>query len=147
MQDTPRKRVNHNAENIIRANATRPHEETVANGRKGGYASGEARKRAKTIRETLKLFLSTQLDEGEARERLVALGFDPTMLNQMSLATMQRAMNGDIEAARFVRDSVGEKPREGMDIGIEDKPIASLDMSKLTDEQLRILAGKAEQET
>lgn len=133
--------------NVMAANARRTHEETVENGRKGGYASGESKRRAKTIRETLKLFLSTQLDEGEAKDRLVELGFDPTMLNQMGLATMQRAMNGDIEAARFVRDSVGEKPREGMDIGIEDKPLASLDLSKLTDDQLRVLAGKADQNT
>lgn len=135
------------ARHISAANARRTHEESVANGRKGGIASAESRKKAKTIRETLKLFLSTQLDEGEAKDRLVELGFDPTMLNQMGLATMQRAMNGDIEAARFVRDSVGEKPREGMDIGIEDKPLASLDLSKLTDDQLRVLAGKADQNT
>jgi hypothetical protein len=146
MADKP-KAKNQGTLNIEAANARFTHEDRVAAGKKGGPASGAARRRAKTIRETLKLFLATELDEGEAKERLVALGFDPTMLNQMGLATLQKAMTGDIEAARFVRDSVGEKPREGLDVGIEDKPIASMDMSKLSDDQLRILAGKAEQDT
>lgn len=141
-----RKTLPPGGENILAANARFTHEDRAKNGKKGGIKSGESKRRAKTIRETLKLFLATELEEGEAKERLVALGFDPTMLNQMGLATLQKAMVGDIEAARFVRDSVGEKPREGLDVGIEDKPLASLDMSKLSDDQLRILAGKAEQE-
>ena len=36
-----------------------------------------------------------------------------------------------------------QKPREGLELGnLDDKPLASLDMSKLTDEQLRIIAAR-----
>ena len=116
-------------------------EETASEaGRKGGVKSGEARRRKRTIRETLQAMLDCQIPDAERAEALKALGFDGTFRDGMSVAMLEKACKGDVEAGRFVRDTIGEKPREGVDLTLDEKPLASIDMSKLTDEQLQKLA-------
>lgn len=117
-------------------------EERSANGRQGGVASGEAKRRKKTIRSVMQAMLDCQIPEAEQAAALKALGFEGTFRDGMTLAMLEKALKGDVEAGRFVRDTVGEKPREGVDLSIEDKPLASIDMSKLTDEQLQQLAAQ-----
>lgn len=118
----------------------------MANGRKGGVASGETRRRQRTFRESVNAILRCQVQDPEQRKVLEALGIDATMLNQIQLAVYGKAAKGDVEAARFLRDTRGEKPRDDVSLAIEDKPIASLDMSKLSDEDLRRLAEQREGE-
>ena len=53
-----------------------------------------------------------------------------------------KAKTGDVEATRYIRDTIGEKPREGLELGnLDDKPLASVDLSKLSDEQLKAMAA------
>ena len=117
-------------------------------GRKGGQKSAENRKRRKTFAEGLKELLSMPEDDPQVRAVLVALGLDGTMQDAINLAQAMKAKRGDVEAFRAIRDTVGEKPRDGLEIGgLADRPIAHIDMSKLTDDQLRALAEqKAEHE-
>lgn len=117
-------------------------QERIENGRQGGVKSGETRRRQRTFRESVNALLQCKVQDEEQRKALEALGIDPTMLNQIQLAVYGKAAKGDVEAARFLRDTRGEKPREGVDLSYEEKPLASLDMSKLTDEQLRRLADQ-----
>lgn len=121
-------------------------EERAANSRKGGVKSGEARRRKRTIRETLQAMLDCQIPDEEKQAALKALGFDGTFRDAMSMAMLDRAAKGDVEAGRFVRDSVGEKPRDGVDVSLEDKPLASIDLSKLSDEQLQQMAAQRAEE-
>ena len=123
------------------ANLVKFTEETAADaGKKGGVKSGEARRRKRTIRETLQAMLDCQIPDAERAEALKALGFDGTFRDGMSVAMLEKACKGDVEAGRFVRDTIGEKPREGVDLTLDEKPLASIDMTKLTDEQLQKLA-------
>lgn len=116
-------------------------------GRKGGRASGESKRKTKTFREAMKALLECEVMDEHQAEVLAAFGLDPTYLNQIGLANIKKAALGDTEAARFVRDTIGEKPKEGIEIGnLDDKPLSYLDMSKMTDEQLRVLAAKRNQE-
>ena len=64
-------------------------------GSKGGKRSGEVRRERKTLREELLLLLST----GNTQEKI-------------SLALLQKALNGDTKAYEIIRDTVGEKPTE-----------------------------------
>lgn len=121
-------------------------EERAANGRKGGVASGETRRRNKTIQSVLRAMLDSQIPDAEQKEMLKASGFEGTYRDAMSLAMLEKACRGDVEAGRFVRDTADGKPREGMDLSISDKPIASLDLSKLSDEQLQQLAAQRAEE-
>ena len=118
-------------------------EQARANGAKGGVASGASRRRRKTFAEGLKQLLSMDVDDPELREALKKLGLEGTFQDAINVAQIRNSTKGDTESARFVRDTVGEKPREGLEIGnLDDRPLATVDMSKLTDEQLREMAAR-----
>ena len=81
----------------------------------GGKASGESRKRKKAMREQAELLLSLPLKDKKAQKVLQGLGLKKGDLdNQMIIvaAMWQRAAKGDIEAATWLRDLLGEKPAE-----------------------------------
>ena len=66
----------------------------------------------------------------------------------MTLAALNRAAHGDVEALRFVRDTLGEKPTENYNLSMEAKPVKSMDLSGYTDEELeRIADGLDDAET
>lgn len=76
-------------------------DEAARNGRKGGKASGRARKAKKNLREALKTLLEEkiQTDDGTI-----------TGTEAMALKAFQGALNGDWKAWELVRDSSGQKP-------------------------------------
>lgn len=87
-----------NEENLIPMNE-RSESEVRALGRKGGIASGEARRRKKTLKEELIALLETNDNN-----------------NKISLALLQKALNGDIQAFVTIRDTIGEKPKEEIEV-------------------------------
>lgn len=116
-------------------------------GRKGGLASGVTKQRRKLIRETINEIMPLEVSDQELREALQAAGLAPSYENAMVYSALRRAAKGDIEAARFIRDTRGEKPAESLAITpILDQPVSSWDMSKLTDEELMAIAAMAEEQ-
>ena len=63
--------------------------------RKGAAASNAKQKARRTL-----------------REELLALLANGDTQNRMSLALIEKAMNGDTKAFEVIRDSIGEKPKE-----------------------------------
>lgn len=83
-----------NDENLIPFNQlTQSEQRKIASA--GGKASGEARRARKTLREELLLLLS----EGETQK-------------SVSVALLQKAMDGDVKAFEVLRDTIGERPVE-----------------------------------
>ena len=122
-------------------------EERSENGRKGGTASGQARRRQRTFRESINALLKCDAPDEELRSRLEQLGVDATVLNAIHMAVHDKAMRGDLEAAKYLRDTAGEKPRDGLDIaGDPGKPLSWMDLSAMSDDQLRALIAKGEEE-
>lgn len=118
-------------------------EELSAMGKRGGAASGRTRRAQKTFRDSINAILSCPVQDEEVRKALETLGLDATILSEINMAVIEKAKKGDVEATRFVRDTRGEKPVAGLEIGnLDGKPLASIDMSQMTDEQLRILAAQ-----
>lgn len=118
-------------------------EERAENGKKGGKASGKTRRAQRTFKDSINAILSCETLDPEVREALQVLGLDPTILNEVNMAVIAKGKKGDVEAARFIRDTRGEKPVAGLEIGnLDGKPLASIDMSQMTDEQLKILAAQ-----
>ena len=80
-------------------------------GRKGGLASGEARRKRKTLKEELLLMLS----EGETQQ-------------SVTLALIEKAMSGDTKAFKVIRDTIGEKPVDKVMIAdVEPSVIAEVE--------------------
>ena len=90
-------------ENLISL-ADRTTEEQREIARKGGLKSGEVRKARKTLKETLLLML----EEGNTQDNI-------------TLALLQKALNGDTKAYEVIRDTVGEKPTDKIEQSGENK--------------------------
>ena len=80
--------------NLIPTNK-RSKDEVRMLGQKGGIKSGEARRMRKTLKEHLLLLLS----ENEIQENVC-------------LALIDKALDGDAQAFKLIRDTIGEKPIE-----------------------------------
>lgn len=86
-------------------------EEARERGRKGGLASGEARRKRKTLKEELLLMLS----EGETQQ-------------SVTIALIEKAMSGDTKAFEVIRDTIGEKPVDKVMIAdVEPSVIAEVE--------------------
>ena len=78
--------------------------------RMGGIASGEARRKKKTIRETLEMMLSGKMPDGATRQDAIVV------------ALMEKALSGDVRAFEAIRDSIGEKPVNAIS-GVDGEPL------------------------
>lgn len=116
---------------------------------KGGKAGAASKRRMKTQAQILRQVMALEIEPGEAREKLEAAGLDPTWATDANVAVMRKARAGDVEALRYCRDTIGEKPRDGLEIGnLDGQPLATVDLRSMSDEQLRamIAARQATQE-
>ena len=110
-----------NEQNLI-PNSERTPSELREMARNGGLASGEARRKRKTLKEELLLMLS----DGDIQQKI-------------SLALINEAINGNnagsvTKAFEVIRDTIGEKPADK----VETKQTV-LDMSKFSTEELKAM--------
>ena len=90
-------------------------EKQVEVGRRGGIASGEARRRKKTMRETAKMLLDMEIPNAakELKAKMKAMGIseeDFTYQSAVMIGILNQAMKGNTKAASFLRDTVVENP-------------------------------------
>lgn len=107
-----------NEKNLIPFNE-RTESEQRAIQSEGGKASGASRRRKRDMAKAMKLLLDMPAIPG-ANAYLQQFGFDEAdMTNQMALLStvFMKAMNGDVRAAEFVRDTAGYNPK----IRLEEK--------------------------
>ena len=83
----------------------------------GGKASGESRRARKTLKEELLLLLS----EGDTQQNV-------------SVALIQKALDGDTKAFEVLRDTIGEKPTEKV-----EATQTVIDMSKFTTDEIKAM--------
>lgn len=99
-----------NEQNLI-PNSERTPSELREMARNGGLASGEARRKRKTLKEELLLMLS----EGETQQ-------------SVTLALIEKAMSGDTKAFEVIRDTIGERPVDKVMIAdVEPSVIAEVE--------------------
>lgn len=107
----------------------------------------ETKRRQRTFRDSVRAIVFAEVPDAEKKKQLEAIGADPTVLNAIHIAVSKRARAGDVEAARYLRDTAGERPREGIEIGgLDGKPIQAMDLSGMMDDQLRALAAQYAEE-
>lgn len=113
-------------------------EEAKRRGSKGGRASGEARRRRKLIKEQMEIALSLPVSNKKIRKTMDDIGLDEEdMDNQMALvlAMIQQGCKGDVGAFNSIRDLMGEKPQDKVELSGEvNNPFEGLsteDLKKL----------------
>ena len=92
-------------------------------GKKGGKASVEARKRRKELKETLEILLNMSLDKRRKSvdiEKIQAFadlkGKNVTVDEAMMIKLVQKALSGDLNSISMVRDTIGEKPSDRVEV-------------------------------
>lgn len=105
-------------------------------GRRGGIASGEAKRKKKRSKDILEIFLSMPLkkrkeidiEDIQSLEQLK--GKNITVHEAIQLKQVQRALNGDLASATYIRDTIGEKPVEKVQAEVNN-PFAELSTEEL----------------
>ncbi len=107
-----------NEQNLIKNEDLTP-KQRRENASKAGKASAKKRAERKTLREELLLLLST----GNTQ-------------NKISTALIKQAENGNTRAYEIIRDTIGEKPKENLNVSGElNNPFLGM-----TTEELRKIA-------
>lgn len=104
----------HGHENII-PYRFRSAEEARESGRKGGKASGEARRRKANFRKTLNLLLTAEIDSPEWTPILQALGLDSTLEAAVNMAMIKEALTGNVKAYEAIAKYSGQSDRTEAD--------------------------------
>ena len=77
-------------------------------GKKGGIASGKAKKKRKEFKEALKTALTVVMDNDKTVQEI---GIE---------ALMDKFMKGDPKVFELIRDTIGEKPTEKQEVKVVD---------------------------
>ena len=120
-------------------------EEARIFGKRGGEASVKARRKKKAMKETLEILLSLPLKDGknineEKVKNLAALkGKNINVQTAILYAQILKAIAGDTKAAEYVRDTSGNKLKEGIELSGEvNNPFEGL----TTDELKKLINGE-----
>lgn len=91
-----------NEQNLKPFTSDQSREKAVENGRKGGVASGEARRRKRDLRLALEMLLEKEYTDKKGN---VATGAEV-----ISTKLFEQAMKGNVKAFETIRSTVGQDP-------------------------------------
>jgi hypothetical protein len=96
------------------------------------------------LRKALEELLSTSASRipglEDAAEALASVGIDATGADAVVYMQMVKAGRGDTEAARFVRDTVGERPSQAVELSATERAVDADSVADLSDAELAALA-------
>lgn len=98
-----------NEQNLVQ---NRPRDEAEALSRKGGVASGVARRKKRDLRQSMRTILELDISPKQ-EEQLQKLGIDPsgwTLGDVVNIMAVQTAMKGNVAAMAYCRDTAGYNP-------------------------------------
>ena len=111
---------------------------------KANLASQEARRKKKRLKDATKWLLAAKniVSDEEVIEKLKELGIeDATNAEALMVVALKKALKGDVDAMRFVRDTGGESPSNKVELsGDPDRPVATLDLRGMSEEELLRMA-------
>ena len=118
-----------------------------AAGKKSVEARAGKKKREHTISAALRVLMEGNYLTAEHRDALAQRGLDADEIDgAMAVAAAmydRAAVSADPSAARFVAEYTEGKATEKVEIGgLDGKPIESIDLTKMTDDQLKMLIAK-----
>ena len=119
-----------NEKNLIRLSPSEAREY----GRRGGKASGEARRRKADFRKALNMLLTAEIDSEEWKPVLEALGVECTLESALLMAQIKKAMQGNTKAAYFVAQYAGQSGQTDADL--EEQKIRTDRAKRARDQEL-----------
>ena len=104
-----------NNENLIPF-SKRSKNEAREYGKKGGKASGAARRKKADFRKTLNALLTAEIDSEEWTPFLESLGLDSTVEAAVNAAMIREALSGNVKAYIAIRDTLGQTTKSEEDL-------------------------------
>lgn len=122
-----------NNENLIPFNK-RSVSEAREFGRKGGKASGEARRKKADFRKTLSALLTAEIDNKEWTPLLEALGLDSTLESAVNAAMIREALSGNVKAYEAIAKYSGQGT--GTEADLEEQRIRTDRAKRARDQEV-----------
>lgn len=118
-----------NEKNLVPFTSEQSREEAVINGRKGGVASGQAKRRRKLLRDSMNALLELPVSSTREYNALIKMGIDIEDIDNSQLivlALFNRAKSGDVAAIKELRNLIGEDNTEDKSAGQLERLIEGL---------------------
>lgn len=102
-----------NEDNLIPFTSDQSREEAKKNGRKGGIASGKAKRRKKAVREVIEMLANQPLTNDKLRKSIkgITAGVEDDDIDLLTAATMgifQSAIKGNEKAYKLIMERLDE---------------------------------------
>lgn len=85
-------------------------------GKKGGKASGKARRKKADFRKTLNALLTAEIDSEEWTPFLESLGLNSTVEAAVNAAMIREVLSGNVKAYIAIRDTLGQTTKSEEDL-------------------------------
>ena len=118
-----------NEKNLVPFTSEQSHEQAVINGRKGGVASGQAKRRRKLLRDSMNALLELPVSSTKEYNALIKIGIDIEDIDNSQLivlALFNKAKSGDVAAIKELRNLIGEDSAEDKSAGQLERLIEGL---------------------
>lgn len=105
-------------DNLI-SNPERTPKELKNMAKKGGKKSGQVRRQRKQLKDLFLSMLSTPIPKDELKEKITSMGLDNEEKNYntlLGMTTLNEALKGNMRAVELIRDTIGEKPKDELEI-------------------------------
>ncbi|MBO4126519.1 hypothetical protein [Streptococcus suis] len=120
-------------------------DEARKNGKKGGIASGKARRKKADFKKALNTILSANVANGQLASILESMGFERTNEAAVALITMQKALKGDMRAVELIaRLNSNEGTKDALDRQEQKQRIKALELENKKREQSLSEGNKTE---
>jgi len=118
-----------NEKNLVPFTSEQSREQAVINGRKGGVASGQAKRRRKLLRDSMNALLELPVSSTREYNALIKMGIDIEDIDNSQLivlALFNKAKSGDVAAIKELRNLIGEDSAEDKSAGQLERLIEGL---------------------
>lgn len=122
------------ADNLI-PNSERTPEELREMTRKGGIASGVARRKKANLRKAFETILQAEVASPNVKKQLEELGFDSTNEMALAMVMMQKAMKGNVRAFEQISRLTAIDTKDSLDKREQKERIEAL---KLENQKRRV---------
>lgn len=123
------------ADNLI-PNSERTPEELREMTRKGGIASGKARRKKANLRKAFETILQAEVASPNVKKQLEELGFDSTNEMALAMVMMQKAMKGNVRAFEQISKLTTTDAKDSLDKKEQKERIKSLQIKNKRDEKM-----------
>lgn len=97
--------------------------------KKGAMKSVEVRKEKKLMKEALKELLKLPIKNSDIKAELEELGLEKSEMNNQTalmVSAYKSGLEGNIKAIEFIRDTIGEKPKEEIKVNTNNETFDSI---------------------